>query len=438
MKKYPVYFVVLIFCLLQCTRILSQYIIHPYPIADGTFIQNELVANWTDDRWQKELTALKEVGMHYIILAPTLQSNEKNISESMYPSALPDVKQRYSNDLVDNCLRNAEKAGFKVFLGLNLNDKWWSADFTYDWLKHQMEIGNSVADELIQRYKNKYGGVMYGWYWVWEVDNIHCNTTSLQHALAEILNVNLDHLHAATPSMPFMLCPFMNYRLGTAQENRKMWETVFAGAHFNKGDIFAPQDCIGAGGLILDTLDVWFREMKRAVDTKPGLLFWSDAETFDQRFWTSAPLNRFVRQMEIVKPYVSNIISFAYSHYYSPFKVDKRYHITYLQYVREGTLLVGQLPDAPNDVQLMQSIDNKVKLTWRPPADSSIIAGYYIYRNDSLVGNLQYEDRRKRNEQRNTFIDKAPLKTGVYYYEVASYSFSGTESSKKKIKCEIH
>lgn len=438
MKKYLIYFVALFFCLLQYNRALSQYRLHPYPVADGTFIQNDLMAYWTDDRWQKELTALKEVGMHYIILAPTLQANEKNISKSVYPSVLPDVTQQYPEDLVENCLRNAQKAGFKVFLGLNLNDQWWSANFTYDWLKHQMEIGNSVADELITRYKKKYGDVMYGWYWVWEVDNIHCNTPALQNALATVLNINLDHLHSVTPSMPFMLCPFMNYRLGTARENSAMWETVFAGAHFNKGDIFAPQDCIGAGGLVLDTLDVWFREMKKAVDTKPGLLFWSDAETFDQRFWTIAPLNRFIRQMEIVKPYVSNIISFAYSHYYSPFKVNKRYHETYLQYVRNGVLPAGPIPGAPENVQQVQGKGKGVKLAWQSPADSSAIAGYYIYRNGTLAGNLQYEDRRRRQQQRNTFTDTTSLKIGVYTYEVASYSFSGTPSARAAVKCGIN
>ena len=436
MNKYKIYIFILFYCLSLQNKTFAQYN-KSYPIADGTFIQNDLITIWTDDRWQQELSALKEVGMHYIIIAPTLQTNDKGVSESIYPSILPGVKQKCADDLVDNCLRNAQKAGFKVFLGLNLNDKWWSANFTYDWLKHQMETGNSVADELIQKYKNKYGDVMYGWYWVWEVDNVHCNTPNLQAALAAMLNINLDHLHAVTPSMPLMLCPFMNYRLGTATENRNMWETVFATTHFSKGDIFAPQDCIGAGGLKLDTLAVWFREMKKAVDTKPGLLFWSDAETFDQRFWTIAPLNRFIKQMEIVKPYVSNIISFAYSHYYSPFKVNKKYHEAYLQYVRTGVLPVTPLPDPPLGLRVNKSIDNRVTLAWQAPADSSAIAGYYIYRNGVLVGNIQYAERRRKYTPQNTFIEKGTLITGIYNYELCSYSFTGTPSLKRSIKYEI-
>ncbi len=55
------------------------------PIADGIFIQDDLVARWDDAQWQKELAALKEVGMHYLIFAPTLHTGENGISQTIYP-----------------------------------------------------------------------------------------------------------------------------------------------------------------------------------------------------------------------------------------------------------------------------------------------------------------------------------------------------------------
>ena len=435
MQKY-LFACIFLCCSFFQTTIFSQ-IKTGYPVADGTFIQNDLVRNWDDNQWQKELAALKEVGMHYIILAPTLHTNKNGYTESVYPSRLPEINQKQNADLVDNCLRNAARQGFKVFLGLNFDEKWWDAQFSYEWLKDQMETGNKVADELIKNYKNKYGETMYGWYWVWEVDNIHCKTAELQDALASLLNVNLDHLHKITPSMPFMLCPFMNYRLGTAEENGRLWKRVFAGTHFKDGDIFAPQDCIGAGGLILDTLDIWFREMKKAVDTKPGLLFWSDAETFDQRFWTIAPLNRFIQQMNIVQPYVSNIISFAYSHYYSPNQVNGNYHKCYAHYVQTGLLPNSSLKGIVSNLQIVMTTDNKPRISWRAPSDSNEIAGYYVYRNQELVANIQYDRKNKKNV-RNTFIEKAPLGKGTYKYEICAYSFTGVPASKKSIECMIN
>ena len=86
MKKHFLFVVFLFFCLCIKTFVIAQNN-KSYPIADGTFIQNDLIASWSDDRWQLELKALKDVGMHYIIIAPTLHT-EKGINESMYETKI--------------------------------------------------------------------------------------------------------------------------------------------------------------------------------------------------------------------------------------------------------------------------------------------------------------------------------------------------------------
>lgn len=396
-----------------------------YPIADGTFIQDNLIAKWTDARWQQELAALKEAGMHYIVFAPTLHSDANGYTYANYPCNIPNVKPAYASNLVENCLRNAQKAGFKVFLGLNFHERWWNFPFPAEWLCQQMEIGNKVADDLVKRYKKRYGEVMYGWYWVWEVDNVSCTTPEREDVLIKALNINLDHVHAITPSMPFMLCPYMNYRLGSASDCRKMWEYVFAGSHFQKGDIFAPQDCVGAGGLDLDHLNEWFSELHKAVLTKSELLFWSDAETFDQRFWTSATIDRLVQQMKIVQPYVSNVITFAYSHYDSPFYVNENFHKAYLHYVRSGELPVdSQTQQAVQQLNIRSDADKKNILEWVEPASRENVAGYYIYRNEVLIGNVQTDHY---GNCKTEFVDRSLVQSDCRY-GVCSYNWVGTTS----------
>jgi len=401
-----------------------------YPIADGTFIQDNLVANWDDAQWQKELGFLKEAGMHYIVFAPTLHT-DNDINLTIYPSNLPDVKARYQADLVENCLRNAKEAGFKVFLGLNFNEKWWTASFTPEWLFGQMELGNKVAEELVNRYKSRYDETMYGWYWVWEVDNLNCTTTKRQDILAKALNVNIDFLNKISPKMPFMLCPFVNYRVGNSQDNSKMWQYVFSGTHFREGDIFAPQDCVGAGGLELGMVDEWFDLMNDAVKSKSGLQFWSDAETFDHRFWTSAPLDRFVEQMKIVKPYVSNIITFAYSHYYSPQQTITGYQEAYLEYVKTGVLPVKIIPEPVTNLIAFSDSEGKISLSWQEPKNKVNIAGYYIFKDSKLIANLQYKSH---NQLIAAFKDNDLEASKVRRYEVCSYTCSGVPSSKSVVE----
>lgn len=400
----------------------------PYPISQGTFIQEHLVADWDDEQWQKELKALKEAGMQYLIFGPTLHTGKDNVVKSLYPSGFT-THNTNKKDLVERCLYNAQKAGFKVFLGLNFNERWWSGDYSEEWLLNQMEIGNRVADELIEKYKKQYGKTMYGWYWVWEVANINqLSQEKYKEALVNALNINLKHLHSVTPDMPFMLCPFMNYRIGNAKEYARLWEYVFTKTYFQPGDIFAPQDCVGAGGLKLEMIPEWFGPLSHAVTLKPGLLFWSDTETFDQQFWTSAPLNRFVEQMKLASPYVSKIITFAYSHYYSPNIVNEQYHHAYLHYSKNG-----QLPEIPPPAPVSGLVIEKKKdqpyLKWKVPYDATNVAGYYIYRDGMLVGNIQSG---MKNKQRSEFIDKKTLDGQKHLYEISTYSCIGTESSKCK------
>lgn len=396
-----------------------------YPIARGTFIQDNLVSRWDDAQWQEELAALKEVGMHYLVFAPTLHTDENGTSKTMYKTSLPGVVEKYQLDLVENCLRNAKKAGFKVFLGLNFNERWWRVDFSAAWLFEQMELGNRLADDLTRRYKDRYNETLYGWYWVWEVDNLNCTTSERQDILAQALNINIDHLNQITPDMPFMLCPFVNYRVGNSKDNSQMWQYVFSKTHFREGDIFAPQDCVGAGGLEVGMVKEWFCDMNAAVKSKPGLLFWSDAETFDHRFWTSAPLDRFVEQMNAVKPYVSEIITFAYSHYYSPLQVNKSFHERYLEYVKTGSLPLELAPKPVKNLHVSTGQKAAVTIQWQESSAKENLAGYYIYKNGSLIGNLQYKNEKQIID---SFQDKNPGETTSDRYEVRAYKSTGVVS----------
>ena len=393
------------------------------PRFSGSFVQEFLVANWDNERWNQEMDMLKEAGMKYLIYAPALLVDEKGKTTTNYPSAL--TKKKQGNRTLEKCLQSAQKNGIKVFVGLNFNERWWKVDYDARWLLEQMEMGNKVADELVVLYKEKYPDAMYGWYWVWEVDNLNCMTSERQSILAEALNTNLNHLSEIAPEMPLMLSPFMNYKVGgNAEECGKMWTNVFAQTDFRPGDIFAPQDCVGAGGLNLDNLWEWFSNLKKAVNTKPGLKFWGNVETFDQRFWTSAPLERVQKQLEIVNGYVGNLICFAYNHYNSPFVVNPAYHQAYLQYCRTGCLPIMDIPEKVKNAAV-RKVAKGIEVSWIPN-EMKAVDGYSIYRDGQLIMKLQIRD----GQLPRTFVDAEGTVDNVY--EVAVYNVIGKESAKVK------
>lgn len=412
-----------------------------YPKVDGSFIQNWLVADWDDAKWLKEFQYLKEAGMHYLIFAPAALGENGKVTRTIYPSKI-DGYQMWDgyHDLVDICLRNAQKVGIKVFLGLNMHEDWWK-NYANDpiWLYERMEEGNAVADELYNIYRNKYQDTFYGWYWVWEIDNNNFKSPGQQEVLSYALNINLDYLSKLDKSMPVMFSPYMNKDCGTADEYCKMWINVFSKTRFRDGDIFCPQDGVGAGGLEVKDLDEWFSQLKKVVDTKEGLHFWANSEIFNQKDWTSAPVDRFLSQLNAIYPYVENQICFAYSHYYSPNNVDDGFHKTYMNYLKTGNL-ESDPPSAPSDLKLAVQSDGNALITWKESIDDTGVLGYLVYRNGNLLVNIKAgkdEKDGKWNPPAAHFLDTSyPLLSASqsHKYEVKAYDFANNISESKMLE----
>jgi hypothetical protein len=377
---------------------------------------------------------MKSSGMHYLIIGPVVECTPGEPAKTLYPSSLPNTVLESAlngQDMVDRCLRNAESAGIKVFIGISFNDLWWNAhgsDTT--WLYNQMAFDNTVCDELWTLYKSKYPEAFYGWYWSYEVDNVSFVSAAQQAELIHAMNLQLDHLTSANIKLPFMWCPFMNSKLGTAQAYETFWENVFAALHTTAGDIFCPQDGVGAGGLKLSEVAGWFSVLRQAADTKAGLLMWSDVETFIESDWTAATMDRFVAQMDSETPYVDNSITFAYCHYYSPYNTDPGFQSTYLNYLNTGYLETSP-PTAPGSLTATAQGNGDVLLNWAPSTDDIGVCGYYCYRNGKLIWKEQVprlDGASQKPPLATSFTDNALSPSTKYAYVVRAYDFAGNLS----------
>ena len=391
---------------------------------EGTFIQEWLVVDWGDLQWQSEFSALKKVGIKYVILTTALHGDVNNNYTTIYPTSLTFAKQTTTVDVIERCLFNAQMLGIKVFIGINFNDNWWKAStLSNSWLCDQMEKGNQVAKEIYTNYKSRYNDTLYGWYWVWEIDNLNWQSLVSQNLLIKAMNISLDYLNNLSPDMPVMLSPFVNSVYGTPEQNGGFWKYIFSKTNFKKGDIFAPQDCIGAGGIKIEDLARWFKSLRESVNSKPGLQFWSNAENFEQNFWVAAPLQRFVKQTQLVNPYVDKIISFSYTHYYSPNQKTAKFHKTYIDYFKNG-ILKENVPQNISNLRVVKH-DDQFMLVWNEPSAKENVAGYYVYENNILIGNFQYN----AHEVCTTQLLINPVQDVKKTYSVCSYNSVGTTSS---------
>lgn len=404
---------------------------------DGSFITGDSCKTWRDAKWQREFALMKEDGMHYVIIQAVAEGYPGRVTKTWYPSSLPNTEMaRDKNgepypDVVNALLMNAKAAGIKVFMGIDESDYWWHV-YGSDppWLYSQMHFDNKICDELWARYKKKYPKTFCGWYWAYEVDNVNWATKADQEVLTKAMNIQLDHLDAANERLPVMWCPFMNTKLGTPSAYEKMWKNVLAGLHTRPGDIFCPQDGVGVGHLALDELTSWYSALRQAVDTKPGLLMWSDVETFNSRDWTPASIGRVVSQLKLERPYVSDYVTWAYLFYDSPYSVNPGYQETYLDYLKTGSVEKTP-PTIPTNITAILRPNGNVDIKWDPSTDSIGVCGYHIYRNGRRI----FKDLSPMRGQSaggdaiaTSFRAEGLRADTKYVFRVQSYDFAGNLS----------
>jgi hypothetical protein len=200
----------------------------------------------------------------------------------------------------------------------------------------------AISKEMYDLYKTEFGDTFYGWYFVPEFSNyFSCWSNDWYTYASEVLNSILEGYTAIDPAMPFLISPYFSDQApcSNAADTAAAWDKIFSGINFRKGDIFCPQDCVGSGLANINDFTDYYAELKKVIDKYENLAFWGNPEDFVQANWTSAPITRYVLQLEKASQYVGGFISFAYSHYYAPdICGTDQFHNDYKKYYETGVV----------------------------------------------------------------------------------------------------
>jgi len=345
------------------------------PLITGSFIQGWLCRDWTQDRWNKEFAAMKELGMESLIIqssydwATTATSSSAYGQDwtqytttsrySLYPTTIPELAGAYNSaDQLERALIAAKANNMSIYIGLISDDRWWrfgwgiptsatyGVDLTTDsyfakWCEYNGELSAQMIEEIWNRYGDNYGEQISGWYYhneIWNFDAGCAGTDSGVYAkiLGNSFNYYLDAINENCPKKPLMVSPYFNRTLSTAVQYSDFWKAIFKNANFRAGDIFAPQDCIGEHADKIDTLEAWIGGLADAAATETGLRFWVNNETFTSSY-TSASVERVISQIEETTKYAQTHILFSWNHYYNPVYNSsyQSYHDALAAYIEE-------------------------------------------------------------------------------------------------------
>lgn len=405
---------------------------------------------------------LKELGMRYIILGDSATRNTNGNWFFWYPTEIQSFNAQYNGvDVIKNALRNCQKYGMKVFVGVGMDERWWN-NFVRQprWLNSYIKQSGQIAEELYNKYHSRYPDAFYGWYWPPEIWNdplfkaaSDSRSESIQ-VLAEAMSALRDQLTRLNPNMPMLFSPFANthvdketwgfagkwYNGCTSEEYYRFWKDLISQVSFLPEDILCPMDSIGGGGCEMSYLEEWTRSYSRAViDSGRKIKLWSNCETFQGLVdgYPAITMDQYLQQIRTVSKYCDEIVSFSYSHYYSPYNVSDGFHKAYSYYVKHGGL-EKQKPSAPTQFTFRRD-GGSVYLNWNASSDNLGVVGYNVYRNGIQISRVYAQ----RNDGKGwipgvgtTAVDTTAGNTGKsIQYGVSAFDASGNESEIVTLVC---
>ncbi len=414
------------------------------PEFTGTFIQSWMTAYWDDERWAEEAENMKKAGVEYLVLQSLADKAYKKDGgqwKVYYDTDVEALKDAtFMGDCLEPALKACQDAGIKVFVGLSMFDDFWSEAGIGSLYQDVCRVAGDMVEDIYNKYGERYKDSLYGWYYTPEISNGFLCQFTLGGIIKGINHI-IDRINEVDASKPLLMSPFYSEYIATGPITTLCsYVRFFNKVNFRDGDIFAPQDAIGAKWTREKSLEMTWKIYKAAFDTcKADIKLWANCENFDGAITSetlggvlspkiteyksniTATLDRFVCQMDIASKYAENIITFSYNHYYSPSNVNPAFINTYYDYVEKGYVLETEAPKVPANI-IKALTENGMELSWDEAEDNMGIAYYRLEKDGEFLTRI---DKYYGTEE-NSYIDENGSKDSVYTIETVDAAGNST------------
>lgn len=382
------------------------------PAFTGSFIQSWASSTWDDEQWESEMQYMKDCGIIYLVvqdLATKGYKAEGGRWTLYYDSKLPEFEgaDKSETDVLAKALYHCKKAGIKVFVPLAMFDDFWTETALGSQYAEICETSERMAEEIYADYYEGYEDTFFGWYFVPEINNNILNVIGVKK-LADGLNGILEKLTELDSSLPLLMSPFYtNYLSGGKAISLAQLVSFFEYTDFRDGDIFCPQDAVGAGWTDVDDLKMMWALYNEAVKTSDAdVKLWANVECFttatpdtltdgitgpsatENTVSVPVTFDRLVYQMNVASAYAENIITFSFNHYYSLKYASPMFMETYKDYLANGFVLEDESPAAVTEFE-KTATDSGVRLTWNNAEDNFGVAYYRLEKDGKFLARVE-------------------------------------------------
>ncbi|MEZ6191606.1 MAG: DUF4434 domain-containing protein [Phycisphaerales bacterium] len=280
------------------------------PLVTGTFIQlNETSASAGGDWWRRQVEAMHEVGMDTVVIQYVGYGERY-----FYPTDIEGVKAN-PDDSLEHILAAADDTGIRVFMGLQLSDKFWGGAFDHD---ANLKRNRSTLDELHTRYGKHHS--LVGWYIPEEISDHTARNPEFAESLLDYIG-SITKLARESTGLSVMISPYFGQQ-PDARAYADWWDKT-ALPRINI-DILAMQDGVGTHRTTIEEARPVY-EALAPVLKKHEVTFWANNECFDQlhgwpvdeQDWAAGPVGfkKFLAQVRSTYPLVEKSITFEFTTY---------------------------------------------------------------------------------------------------------------------------
>ncbi|VAW10568.1 hypothetical protein MNBD_BACTEROID03-1778 [hydrothermal vent metagenome] len=282
------------------------------PYMRGTFIDFWGKQDWSSSDWDAHMVEMKEVGIEILIVQFTAYGDNvwvnfnTNYGTNVYPDALPRL------------LDAAAKENIGVYVGLYFDDEYWNNATDITTLKTHAQRSKDLANEIWTMNKTKTS--FKGWYITHEPAPYYYKTQGDLNVLKNNLIDPIADYCKSISGKPVGMSAFFNHN----ETDVPAFKTFIAGLGSSNIELLILQDGIGVYHCDLTTIESYYAAANEALyDNGFKGAFWADLETFKNVSPTDETSNPeaidvVTQKMDLVKDYVSTIVTFQYYHDMSP------------------------------------------------------------------------------------------------------------------------
>jgi len=303
-----------------------------YPTLSGVMVVTEQVRKWNQQDWNRSLEKMKQIKVDTIVLQYSAQETADEKLVTYFPSENA-VSDKLQKQQIKLALEASKKLHLQVYIGLQVNEDKWFANYASDerWLQHEARVSQEVAQKIWKTYHTEYSNTIAGWYLPFEIssgshfDGITEQKSIVNHYLKPVS----EYLKSKTDQGKQIMTSPLMYPNSNQTENNKLQSSWYGTWKYllekTKIDIVAPQDGIGWQSSTTEDIEPWFKTTRQAIDEvnkirikstyyPQKVQLWDNAENYNMNGGDAnlpMSVNLFISNIKAVEKYVDKIISFS-------------------------------------------------------------------------------------------------------------------------------